>query len=170
MKLLLQMILLIVAVSFSNEKTWQQDAFGYRLRWNSDWKKSGEKQAEATILARRFDESNPGRLLGEFVGVHLTGTMETESNGMLKSPEMNPGIMELLDSATLRTKSGTKFTCVALQVNVSMEPFEAPTVFYSIYLPGKNQGCVSFKLRCSKKDFKTLKNDLIPVILGIEST
>lgn len=168
MKIITSVISIIILASASSKSTWRQEIFGYSLRWQDSWNKISEGQKEeVVIIARSYDKNKPDRLIGEVSGTRLSGTIEVESGGMLKSPEMSPGVIELLDSETIKTKSGVKAICVTLKLNVSMEPFQSPTVFHSVYLPGKNHGCVTFKLRCSKKDYQRLKGEFMSVILDI---
>jgi hypothetical protein len=167
MRFVLGLLLIANATIFAKEGIWQETVFGYKLEWSSVWKKVGEKQDDLLVLARRYDASKPDRIVGELLAAQLPGSMETESSGMLKTPEINPGIAELLDSQTVTTKTGKKAICIAMGFNISMEPFESPTVFYSVYLAGKKSGCVTIKLRCSKKDFKKLKAEMMPAIMKI---
>ena len=167
MRVGLGVFLIAITTNFAKDSLWQQDVFGYKLELSSGWKKVGEKQDDLIILARRYNTSKPDSILGEIVAAQLPGSMETESNGMLKTPEINPGIAELLGSETVTSKKGTKIVCVAIGFNISMAPFESPTVFYSVYLPSQKTGCITIKLRCSKKDFKKLKAEIMPAIMNI---
>ncbi len=162
MKIFIMSMLIIFNYSFSNNDYWEYDLFGYNLKFDNNWQKTSNENKSVNAIAIQKDQN---KIIGELLGAHLDGTIEKESSGMLKSPEMNPGVMVLLDSATLETKSSIKIFTVAIGLNVQMEPFEGPSVFYSIYLPGKSNDTITLKLRCSKKNFKQLKNDILEIVL-----
>jgi len=100
------------------------------------------------------------------MAAQLSKSVEKEATEMAASAKKNAGVVTLLEAGDFALKSHIKGQKVLLAVKASDPNYGSPLVFYSIYLPQKDGGSITFKLRCGDSDLKLLKPEFEDIIAG----
>ncbi|BCS97215.1 hypothetical protein DSLASN_28470 [Desulfoluna limicola] len=128
---------------------------GYSFVLPANWIIANNGRANPGVIAHRY---SAGKKIGEILAATLRGDMDKEIQEMLNSANSSKGSIHVLDYSHFQTASFLQGRRLTLQINASDSDYGAPLIFHAIYLPRRDGGTTTFKLRCGE----SRENILIP--------